>query len=87
VTAVANKLSLDEKDSLSSLAGHDGLKAFVRLLELQVGELERDVLHYTVDSVDSERILLQRKCRAEGAAKIVREAKAYLERLKAKKES
>jgi hypothetical protein len=81
------KLSLDEKDALASLAGHDGLKALVRLLELAVGELERDVLSYNVDSADAERILAQRKCRAEGGAKIVREAKAYLERLKAKKES
>lgn len=80
------KLTLDEKDMLHDLIGHDGFKAFFKEAERLVELSEQRVLKYSLEG-GSERELAFIKARAEGARKLLVELRSHMEALRARKDS
>jgi hypothetical protein len=73
------KLTAEQQEALAELKNSDGVKPLLLELENRLEVIERDVLQHVLDGKDtSERELLYRKMRYEGAQKFYRELKAIL---------
>jgi hypothetical protein len=80
------KLSQEEKEDILDILSSEGVKALLRLIQLESESISQEVLKYDLGSGD-ERELVRRKCRAEGAAKLERAVLATLSSLKAKQKA
>lgn len=78
-------LSAEERDDLRDIEGSMGMEALRKLMAAHLGCMAKDVL--TCDlTANTEKDLMFRKLRHEGAAKLVRDMETSLASLKAKKE-
>jgi hypothetical protein len=80
------KLTVEEKELLSELVEHPGIKALFKDMEGVMQAMAGDLVKYNCNSDTAERELLRMKFRSEGAAKLLDTVKRRLESLKTAKD-
>jgi hypothetical protein len=80
-------ISRDEHERLMELLGHPGFDVFIKLLEQSHQLILEDVLKYDLNSPNSERNLLLKRAKADGAGVLISALKRKIQNLKEKQEA
>jgi len=80
------KLSFEEKEALISFADSSALQPLLKLLDQLVEAAQVDVVKLNLDG-STDRDLLIRKARAEGAARLATSLRTRLSTLRAKQDA